>query len=137
MAETETESYTVLTTQTFDDTAVTYSSRQDMIAHKGLIIMVDITANTGTSPTLTVALEEWVPGANAGAGRWVALSAASTGALDATSVTSKRVIVYPGCAASGNAAVDSPVAEQWRVSATVGGTDTPTVTGSVHVTKVP
>lgn len=136
MVETQNESYPVITSQSLDDSEVHYSSKQDMRAHVGVIIMVDITASTGTSPTLTVALEEWVPQANAGAGRYVAVTGATTGALDATSVTNKRLIVYPGSTASANAAVNSPVAEQWRVSATVGGTGSPTVTASVHVTKL-
>ena len=137
MAETNTDTYPVLTTQTFTDAAVTYSNANELQSHRGIVVMVDITANSGTSPTLTVALEEYYPGGNAGAGRWVALSAASTGAIDATAVTNQRLIVYPGVTASANAAVNSPVAERWRVSATVGGSGSPTVTGSVHVTKIP
>lgn len=100
---------------------------------RGVLLEVDITAATGTSPTLTVKLQEFFPSANAGAGRWVDITGATTTALaaDGGGAGATKLIVYPGVTVSANAAVSRPVSEYWRYVATVGGSDTPTVTCSI------
>ena len=105
--------------------------------HRGIILVVDITASSGTSPTLTVKLQEFLPQGNAGAGRWVDITGATTAALDATQTGATSLVLYPGCIASANAQVNRPLGEWFRYVATVGGSDTPTVTASIHAQMIP
>lgn len=110
----------------------TNGDRQQNKGGRGILVAVDITASSGTSPTLTLKLQEFFPGANAGAGRWVDITGAATAAIDATQVGTTKLIVYPGVTVASNAAVSRPVSEYWRYVATVGGSNTPTVTCSFH-----
>ena len=107
-------------------------TKQDSGDARGLVLVVDITAATGTSPTLTVKLQEYLPQGNAGAGRWVDVTGATTAAIDAETAGATSLVVYPGCIAATNATVNRPIGEHFRYVATVGGTGTPTVTCSIH-----
>ena len=131
MAEIQNETFPLLQSSTLSSGA-NNGSRRDSTGYRGLILVVDITAATGTSPTLTVKLQEYLPQGDAGAGRWVDITGATTAAIDAESAGATSLVVYPGCAASATVCVDRPIGEYFRYVATVGGTSTPTVTCSIH-----
>ena len=131
----ENETYPLLQSSTLASGA-NNGTKQDSTGYRGLILVVDITASTGTSPTLTVKLQEYLPQGNAGAGRWVDISGATTTAIDASVAGATSLVVYPGCTASANVQVNRPVGEHFRYVATVGGTSTPTVTCSIHAQMI-
>jgi hypothetical protein len=131
----ENETYPLMQSATLPSGA-TNGDKQDSTGYRGLILVVDVTAATGTSPTLTVKLQEYLPQANAGAGRWVDIAGATTAAIDAESAGATSLVVYPGCIAATNTVVNRPIGEHFRYVATVGGTSTPTVTCSIHAQMV-
>lgn len=102
-------------------------------AAKGIILFIDITANTGTTPTLTVKLQVKDPAS----GKYVDLAGATTTAIDATSNGTTMLTVYPGIAETANVSVSDIISRIGRVVATVGGTSSPTVTASVGYCLLP
>lgn len=89
---------------------------------KGVKVVVDITAITGTSPTLTVTIQGYDKASNA---YYTLLTSA---ALSATGMT--ELTVYPGVTATSNVSVSDHLPEYWRVSYAIGGT-TPAVTATI------
>lgn len=89
---------------------------------KGITVVVDITALTGTTPTLTVTIQ----GKDVVSGKYYTLLASA--ALNATGTTVLRV--YPGLTAAANLTVNDIVPIAYRVNTAVGGT-TPAVTATV------
>jgi hypothetical protein len=101
---------------------------------KGGIFWLEVTAVSGSSPTLDVKLQGYDPdGAN-----WVDLgdNVAGTGAYafaQKTGASSDELTVYPGLTASSNAVCTGILPNQFRAVATVGGSSTPTVTFTLGV----
>lgn len=93
---------------------------------RGLSVIVENTAGSGTSPTVTVKLQEYVAGAG-----WVDVTGATTTAIAGGTPATNTFVVYPGCIASANAYINRPLGKVWRLYWTIGGSDTPTVTFSV------
>ena len=95
--------------------------------YKGVQIGIDVTAITGTSPTLTVTLE----GVDATTGStFTVLASAAISAAGYTTLT-----VYPGIAVSANATADTVLPYKWKISTAIGGT-TPAVTAQITATSV-
>lgn len=94
---------------------------------RGVKFVIDITAFSGTSPTLTVKLQAKGRG---GGTTYVdvagAATAAITGAVGLTELT-----VYPGIAETTNVSVSDVLPALYRVVATVGGSATPTITATI------
>lgn len=86
--------------------------------------MVDITAISGTTPTLTVTLQ----GKDAASGKYYTILAGA--ALNATGTT--VMTVFPGATASANVAANDCLPRTWRINTAVGGTG-PSVTYTVGV----
>lgn len=106
--------YTLLTGQTLTATANSGILTLPYMCVGGKVrLVVDITAITGTSPTLTVAYNESIDGVTLNP-----TAALTTAALNATGVTWV-------------AAATEPVYNQGEFSFTVGGTGSPSVTFSV------
>lgn len=84
--------------------------------YRGLCVFLNITAVSGTSPTLEVKLQAYNPAANS----WDDI----TGAVFATKTAAGQdmLCVYPGIAEVANKKVSTRVTPIWRVSATVNGT---------------
>ncbi len=103
--------------------AGTYTSiDQDNFVAKGANVFANITAITGTSPTLTVIIE----GKDSASGQYYTiLSSAALGATGFTPLT-----VYPGVTAVANSAASQIVPKYWRVRAVVSGTG-PAVTATI------
>lgn len=100
---------------------------QDNPFWRGVQIGVDITAITGTSPTLTVIVE----GLDDASGKYYTLL--SSAALTATGTT--LLTVYPGVTAAANGAASQALPKTWRIRYTIGGTG-PAVTATVGASLI-
>lgn len=89
---------------------------------RGLHLTIDITAITGTGPTLTVTIQ----GKDAVSGKYYTILASA--ALSAVGTTVLRV--YPALTAAANTAANDVLPRDWRVTYTIGGT-TPAVTATI------
>lgn len=98
---------------------------------KGVLLTLDITAVSGTSPTLDVKLQTKDPVS----GKYVDM--ANTAAFAQKSATgTDTLIVYPGVTATANRSVSMALPKTWRLVYTVGGT-TPSFTFSVGASYIP
>lgn len=103
--------------------AGTYTSAdQKNLTHRGLNLYINITALTGTGPTVTVIIE----GKDPVSGQYFTLL--SSTALSAIGFT--RLIVYPGIAVTANFSDNDALPGTWRVRVVVGGTG-PAATGTI------
>ena len=89
---------------------------------KGVNVLVNITAITGTSPTLTVTIEGYD---SASGTYYTLLESAALSAVGATLLT-----VYPGVTATANVSASGHLPEFWRVSYAIAGTS-PAVTATI------
>lgn len=94
---------------------------------KGVLVIYNITAGTGTSPTLTVTISGLTPD-----GQNVAYTILASTALAAGSPVAGQLTVYPGAAVTANVSASTGVPSNIQIGATVAGT-TPTVTGTISV----
>jgi hypothetical protein len=96
--------------------------------HRGISIFVNLTAVSGTGPTLTVTLSAIDPISGA------LITLLASAALGATGTTLLQV--YPGIAVAANASANAVLPSQWQVSYTIGGT-TPSFTGTIDAVLQP
>ena len=101
---------------------------------KGGIFWLEVTAVSGSSPTLDVKLQ----GYDQDGGDWVDLgdNVAGTGAYafaQKTGASKDQLTIYPGLTASGNAVCSGILPNQFRAVGTVGGSSTTTVTYTLGV----
>lgn len=94
---------------------------------RGVKVVIDITAITGTGPTLTVTLQ----GKDPVSGKYYTILASAALAAVATTV----LTVYPGIAASTNVAANDVLPRDWRIVTAIGGT-TPAVTATVGASLI-
>lgn len=94
--------------------------------YRGLTLVIDNTAETGTDPTVTVTIE----GKSAQGDYYTILASTALAAQAVTTLT-----VYPGLTAASNAVANAVLPRIWRATYTLGGTadgeTPPTVTFSV------
>lgn len=90
----------------------------------GAFVLVDVTAASGTAPTLVAKVQFSVNGVD-----WHDLD--TTNAQTASITTTGKYIlkVYPGLTAAANSAANSPLPRLWRLVYTIGGS-TPSFTFS-------
>jgi Flp pilus assembly protein TadG len=93
---------------------------------RGITVFVKNTAGSGSSPTITVKLQENVTGAG-----WVDVAGATTAAIAAGTPGTTQFTVYPGMTVGSNTGVSRPLGRTWRLAWAIGGTATPTGTFSV------
>jgi len=105
----------------------TVSPMQENLAARGLIIVVDITAITGTTPTLIVTVKGHD---NASGKDYTILTSAALAAV-ATTVLQ----IEPGIVAAANLAANAALPLLWSVTAVIGGT-TPAVTATIGANVV-
>lgn len=103
------------------------SADQTNVNGKGLQLGINITAITGTSPTLTVTVQ----GKDAASGVYYTLL--TSAALSAVAFT--QLTVYPGAAATANVSTPQPLPRTWRVLYAIAGT-TPAVTATVGASVI-
>ena len=89
---------------------------------RGILIFVDITALTGTAPTLTVTLQ----GKDPVSGKYYTILASTALAAVATTV----LRVFPGLTAAANLIANDLLPPDFRFITTIGGT-TPAVTSTI------
>lgn len=102
-------------------------SDQTNVNSRGVCVVVDITAISGTSPTLTVTIQ----GKDGASGKYYTLLASA--ALTSTGTTA--LTVYPGVADTANVSASKPLPATWRVITAIGGTG-PSVTATVGASVI-
>lgn len=107
--------------------AGTNGTDQTNYGARGLKVIVDITAITGTTPTLTVTIQ----GKDPTSGKYYTLLASA--ALSTVSTT--VLTVYPALTAAANVTANDVLPKTWRVITAIGGT-TPAVTATVAASLV-
>lgn len=97
---------------------------------RGAFIQVDVSAHSGTTPTLVVKVQASVDGVN-----FFDLDA--TNATTASINTDARFVikVYPGLPTVANGSCNSPLPRFWRLAWTIGGTS-PSFTFSTSATYI-
>jgi hypothetical protein len=89
---------------------------------KGVSCLINITAATGTTPTLVVTIQ----GKDVSSGLYYTLLASAS----IITAGQTRIVVYPGEATVTNVSVGDIIPHIWRISYTIGGT-TPAFSGTV------
>jgi hypothetical protein len=97
----------------------------------GVFVWINVTAVTGTTPTLTVRLQ-WSPD---GGTTWVDLDTTNAQTASITATGASVLRVYPGMATTANASLNSPLPRTWRIAWTIGGT-TPSFTFSAQAAYI-
>jgi hypothetical protein len=92
------------------------------LSHRGIKLYINISAVSGTGPTLTVTIQGKDPVSGQYFTVLVSVALATTGETVLT--------VYPGLAATANVGANDVLPATWRVQALVAGT-TPTVTATI------
>lgn len=115
-----------LVTHTAASTGTT-SADQINYNGRGLKLVIDVTAITGTSPTLTVTIQ----GKDTASGKYYTLLASA--ALTATGTTVLEV--YPGVGVTANVSASTTLPRTWRISTAIGGT-TPAVTATIAASVI-
>lgn len=105
-------------TATFNSSAFTNHN------HKGVTLIVNTTAFSGTLPTLVVKMQMKDPVSAS----WVDVPGMVTGEISGTGQT--VITMYPGLTVSANSKIDYPLPRTCRLVCTIGGT-TPSFTFSV------
>jgi hypothetical protein len=94
---------------------------------KGAIFQVDVTAASGSSPTLVVKVQYTVDGAN-----WIDLDTTNAQTASLTGTGRVQLKVYPGLTAAANAASNNSLPPVHRLAWTIGG-GTPSFTFATDV----
>lgn len=94
---------------------------------RGAIFQVDVTAASGTSPTLVVKVQYTIDGVN-----WIDLDTTNAQTASLTSTGRVQLKVYPGLTAAANAASNNALPPTHRLAWTIGGT-TPSFTFATDV----
>ena len=98
--------------------------------YRGIRLTLDVTAVSGTTPTLDVKIQRLDPLS----GKYVDLP---SGAFSQkTGTGTDDLIIYPGISETANRSVSDCLGRLWRAVATIGGT-TPSFTFSLGATYIP
>lgn len=100
------------------------------IKAKGIHIVLDISAASGTTPTLDVTLERF----DQVAAKWVAMPGAAF--AQKTGTGTDDLTIYPGIAETANRSVSDVLTEDYRLAWTIGGT-TPSFTFTLGGVLIP
>lgn len=92
---------------------------------KGVKLFLDITAVSGTNPTLDIKLQSKDPVS----AKYEDMAGAAF--AEKTATGQGILTIYPGVAETANVSVSDILGSTWRIVATIGGTDTPTFTYSL------
>lgn len=103
------------------------SADQSNPLHRGVKVVIDVTAIAGTTPTFTVTIR----GKDPASGKYFTILASA--ALTATGTV--VLTVYPGIAAVANVSASDVLPDTWRIETAIGGT-TPTVTATISALKL-
>ena len=92
---------------------------------KGVLIHLDITAASGVSPTLNIAVQRF----DVASSKWLAIVGGAF-AQQTTAAGQLDLVIYPGIAETPNRTVSDHIGTEWRVLSTIAGT-TPSFTFSL------
>lgn len=96
---------------------------------KGVRIYLDVTAVSGTNPTMTVKVQVKDPVS----GKYSDMPGAAF--AEKTAADFSELLIYPtGVADVANAEINDNLTKTWRLVCTIGGTDTPTFTFTLGAT---
>lgn len=112
-------------------TATANSTDQTNYAGRGVICLLDITAASGTTPTLDIKLQykDSVPATD------IYVDIPGAAFAQKTAAGTDSLTLYPGIAETANRSVSDILSREWRAVATIGGT-TPSFTFSLACTYV-
>ncbi len=99
--------------------------------YRGVRLFLDVTAVSGTNPTLNVKIQVKDPLA----GNYHDIVGAAF--AEETAAANAFLTIYPGLTAVADLVVTEVISGIWRAVATVGGTATPTVTFTLAAVYVP
>lgn len=105
-------------------TATTNGADQNNVRHRGVQLVLDITAVSGTAPTLDVKVQCKDDISD----KYVDIPGAAF--AQKTAAGTDRLLIYPGVAETANKEISDILPKRWRVVATIGGT-TPSFTFSL------
>lgn len=114
-------------------TATTASGTSDSLSNavaRGVMVFVNVTAASGSSPTLVVKLQAQDPAS----GTWFDITDVATASITGTGAS--LLTIYPGLTVAANSKIDMPVPRTFRVAWTLGGSS-PSFTFSVGVQPLP
>lgn len=94
--------------------------------YRGVRLFLNITAASGSSPTLDIKLQELAIPNDDSSPVWIDITGASF--AQQTAAATLDLCVYPGIAATANRRVSDVLPRAWRVVTTIGGSSTPTFT---------
>lgn len=94
----------------------------------GVILFVNVTAVSGTTPTLTVKVQHSFDGTT-----FADVPGAVTASITGSGLT--VLTLFPGVTVAANAAVSYPLARFWRLAWTIGGT-TPSFTFAAYANYI-
>lgn len=117
----------VLTLTAANATSAPTSPDIDTSNFGGVFVYINVTAITGTTPTLTVTIQ----GKDDISGQYHTILASA--AISTTGLTVLRV--YPGLTATANATANDVLAKTMRISTAIGGT-TPSVTATISTVLI-
>lgn len=107
-------------------TAATHQSDEIWtLEYRGIRLYLDITAASGTSPTLDLKVQTHDPVSD----KWFDMPGATF--VQKTTTGTDDLTLYPGIAETANETVSDTVGPKFRVHGTIGGSDTPTFTYSI------
>lgn len=112
-------------------TATANSTDQVNYSGKGVVCLLDITAASGTSPTLDIKLQykDTVPATD----KYIDIPSATF--AQKTAAGTDSLTIYPGIAETANRSVSDVLPRDWRAVATIGGTS-PSFTFSLACTYI-
>lgn len=110
---------------------VTFNSDiQTNFEAKGIRLSLNVSAISGTSPTLDVKLQHKDPVS----GTWIDITGAAF--AQKTSTGTDDLVIYPGITSTANRRVSDALPKTWRAVCTIGGTG-PSVTFSLGGCYIP
>lgn len=104
----------------------------DVSSAKGAIWEIDVTAVTGTNPTMVWKVQINIDGTN-----WVDLDATNAATASTTATGRPLIHVYPGLTNTASGTCNKVLPALARLAWTIGGTATPTFTFATHVALIP
>jgi hypothetical protein len=112
-------------------TATGTGTTQTNFNARGALIWVNVTAVTGTTPTMTVRVQ-WSPD---GGTTWLDLDTTNAQTASITATGASVLRVYPGIATTANASLNMVLPRTWRLAWTIGGT-TPSFTFAAQASYI-
>lgn len=104
----------------------------DVSSAKGGLFQVDVTAVTGTDPTMVWKIQISLDGVN-----WVDVDATNAATASVVATGRHTIRIYPGLTNTAAGTANGVLPALARFAWTIGGTDTPTFTFATHVALIP